>query len=122
MADLEARVLDAYPDLAQFLRTTLWPNVDGDNLLELLHRVMRHWNPAFVRGLVADVERLSGDESFTRSEIVDLFSRDVAAKYVMLDEHTAHAVLRVLAGYLRYLYDVEQVHGTDVPPPQVAMD
>ena len=115
MADLEARAGAAYPDLTHFLRTTLWPGVDGWNLLELAHRVMRHWNPTFARGFVRDVEGLAADASFSDAELVELFSRNFPADWVVLDEHTARAVLRVLAGYLRYLYDVEHVRG-GVPP------
>jgi hypothetical protein len=115
MTDVEERVAQEYPDIAQFVRTTLWPDVDGHNLLELLHRVLRHWDPAFALGLVEDLERLSEDDSFTPGELADLFSRDLSPRFVMLDEHTAKAVVRVLAGYLRYLYDVEGVRGGDDP-------
>ncbi len=43
---------ERYPRLHHFLETVLRPEVDGDNLLEMLHRVMRHWHPTFVEELV----------------------------------------------------------------------
>ena len=43
---------------------------------------------------------------------VPTLSVNIASRNVVLDEHTARPFTRVLAGYLRYLYDVEQVRGT----------
>jgi hypothetical protein len=101
-----------YPRLHHFFETVLRPEVDGDNLLEMLHRVMRHWHPAFVEELVEELGRLAADDDLTPAELAEQFSRDVEDGYRVVTEANARAMVRTLAEYTAYLYGHEGVRGT----------
>src|ERR1700722_17052876 len=107
----DERLAAEYPTLRNFFQTVLWPGADGDNLLELLHRVMRHWHPQFVSALVTELDHVSRDGTFTVAELVGYFSRGVPADRVFIDAGNCRPALRVVAGFVRYLHDEDGVRG-----------
>jgi hypothetical protein len=102
----------SYPRLHHFLETVLRPQVDGDNLLELLHRVMAHWHPTFVAELVDELGRLTDDEQLSDGDLAEQLTREVDERYRIADAGTARAVARCLAEYAAYLYG-QGLRGTD---------
>ncbi len=118
--DAEAHVKENYPSLADFLETVMWPDVDSDNLFEMLHRVMKHWHPDFVRQLVIDVKQISEDTLLADDQIVELFARDIPERYRVVVAQNCRALLWSVGEYLQYLYDEEMLHGMADPDPAAA--
>jgi hypothetical protein len=113
----EQRFSEQYPSLYHFLEVNIWTGVDGYNLLEMFHRVMRYSHHDEVRNLVLETQRLVSDTSLADSAIVELFNRDVPAEFQIMNAPNCRALLNTLAGFLTYLFDVEHLQGRQGPVP-----
>lgn len=111
MQALHADLARRHPQLFNFLETTLWLDVDGVNLLELLHRTMRYSPSANAQRLVEDLERLVDDTAFSDEELTSLFTTGVPVAYHAVTTESVRSFLQMLAEYLRYLHDVDGVRG-----------
>jgi hypothetical protein len=111
MQPIHADLARRYPQLFNFLETTLWPDVDGVNLLELLHRCMRHGSAENVSRLVEEFERIADDHRFSVDELVSMFTTGVPVTVHPVTKESARSFTRMLGFYLRYLYDVDGVRG-----------
>lgn len=94
-----------YPSLFNFLDTTLWLDVDGVNLLELLHRTLRHAAPPRASQLVDEVEALANDRRLSDAALAELLTRGVPPAMHAVTPESARSFVRMLGGYLRYLRD-----------------
>jgi hypothetical protein len=108
----EERFKTTYPAIGNFLDSVIRPDVDGDNLLEMLHRVMRHGHPEATKNLVEEFKRLAEDRSFGAKELARIFNEDVMKPHRIIRKGNARAMLRTLSEYMIYLYDVEEVRGS----------
>lgn len=100
----EARFRAAYPVIHDILETTIRPDVDSYNLLEVLHRILLRAHPDRAKALVEEFDRLSKDDSFSAEELTEIFNQDVPPECALMHEATVAAVIFSLAEYLRYLY------------------
>jgi hypothetical protein len=107
----EQRLFDGYPAVSHFLETVVWPAADGPNLIELVHRVMCHWDADFVAQFVEDLRHLHQDEHFSDRELAHYFGRNIPDEWRFMEESNARATLNALAGYAAYLYGEEGVRG-----------
>ncbi len=105
----------SYPNIWNFLDSTLWPDVDSYNLFVMLHRVMKHGHPDGTAQLVEEFKRLSGDDRVDASRLADLFGRELPPIYQVVNIQNAKQMIYTLAEYLEYLRDVEGVRGTPRP-------
>lgn len=75
------------------METTLWPDVDGFNPIELLHQFAYYDHPDRVRKMIEELRSIFSDENIRDEEISGLFNKeDIDHPY-----RVAHAmeVLRV---------------------------
>ena len=105
----ETRFRATYPVIHHLLDSTIRPDVDSYNLLEMLHRILLRAHPARAKALVAEFDRLWKDESFSDEDLTEIFNRDVPPECALMHESTVRAVLFSLAEYLRYLYTHEKL-------------
>jgi hypothetical protein len=110
--EAEQRLFGEYPALSNFFDTVVWPRGDGDNVFELVHRVMRHWHPDFVKQLVRDLETISGDGLFSSEDLAGFFNRSLPTDWQLVDADNCRTFLRTLSGYAGYLYREDGVRGT----------
>lgn len=102
---------ERYPALYEFFSTTLWPDVDGDNLLELLHRVLAHWHPERVRSIVAELGQLREDTLLDDEDLVEVLTRRTGARPGIVDAATCRPFLDMVAGFAAYLHDEGGLRG-----------
>jgi hypothetical protein len=105
----ETRFQAAYPVIHDILETTLRPDVDSYNLLEVLHRILLRAHPERAKVLVEEFDRLSKDDSFSAAELTAIFNQDVPPECALMQESTVAAVIFSLAEYMRYLYQHERL-------------
>ena len=102
----------AYPAISHFIDTHLYEEADSHNLIELLHRTMKHGHPENASKLVSEFKRLSKDASFLNSEIAEIFNAYIPADYHVFSEDNASAVLKTISEYIDYLYNEEGLRGS----------
>ena len=105
----ETRFRAIYPVIHNILDSTIRPDVDSYNLLEVLHRILLRAHPERAKALVAEFEQLWKDDSFSDEELTKIFNQDVPPECALMHESTVRAVLFSLAVYLRYIYGHEKL-------------
>jgi hypothetical protein len=110
----DAEFKNSYPTLWDFLETTLWPDVDNDNLFEMLHRTMKFGPAEWTKRTVEEFQKLSDDDRFDRVYLAELFNREIGSRYRVFSQDNARELLWTLAQYLRYLYNEEGVQGKNL--------
>lgn len=110
-SEAERRLFGEYPALSNFFDTVVWPRGDGDNILELVHRVMRHWHPDFVKQLVRDLETITGDGLFSSDDLAGFFNRRLPTDWQLVTPENCRTFLRILSGYAGYLFNEDNVRG-----------
>jgi hypothetical protein len=105
----ETRFRAGYPVIHNILDSTIRPDVDSYNLLEVLHRILLRAPADRAKALLDEFDRLWKDDSFADEELTEIFNLEVPAECALMHESTVRAVLFSLAGYLRYLYRHEKL-------------
>lgn len=65
-----------YPVLHDFMYTTLWPDVDGTNVVLLLVGVTWLAHPDRARRLIDELKRVADDPEYPRHRLSELFNRE----------------------------------------------
>jgi hypothetical protein len=105
----DAEFSQRYPVIWDFLDTTIRPDVDGYNLLEMLDRVLRRAHPDRAKRLVAEFESLSRDHTISPEDLETIFNIELESPYKIIQRANARDVIYSLAEYLRYLLDTVRV-------------
>ena len=80
-----------------------WPDVDSDNLLEMLHRIMKHAPIHYTGRLVDEFAQLAEDVRADRNYLTGLFNREISAKHKVINKDNAREMILSLAEFLCYL-------------------
>jgi len=65
-----------YPILYDFMYTTLWPDVDGTNVINLLVRVSWFGHPDRSRSLIDELKSVAEDAEYPPPRLSELFNRE----------------------------------------------
>src|SRR3954462_14034325 len=86
MKEIEAKLKSDYPILWDFMETTLWPDVDGYNPIDLLHRIAYNGHPERSGKLIQELEALSKDDAFSNEDIARHFNgEDIGHPYEVVN-------------------------------------
>lgn len=101
-----------YPTIAHFLATNIYPEADSYNLIELLHRVMKHGHPENTKNLLLEFKHINEDFDFSNRDLAEIFNANIPPEYTLFSEDNARVAIRILSDYLSYLYEEEDVRGS----------
>jgi len=103
-ADAERLALD-YPILYDFMYTTLWPDVDGANVILLLVGVTWLAHPDRAKGLVAELKRVAADDDYSPEQLSKLFNEDSYRPYIVVTPENAKDFCVSMAETLEFVVE-----------------
>jgi hypothetical protein len=76
MEEIESRLKAGYPKLSHFLEDFLWQEADGNNPIELFHRVVYFGSQEYAGKWVEELKAISHDDAFSNEDISRLFNKN----------------------------------------------
>lgn len=107
--EIEGYFKSKYPVLLDFMETTLWPDVDGFNPIELLHRIAYFGHPSRSDELIEELKSIHSDSELTDLEIARMFNREnIGHPYEVVTETNAKDFCFSIQESLRFIVSLKK--------------
>jgi hypothetical protein len=109
MNEFETRFKSKYPTLWDFMETSLWPDVDGNNQILLLHQIAYFDDPTPAQKLVEELKALSTDNVIQGHEIASLFNQaGIDPPYQVVNPENAKAFCHNISESLAFIISLRK--------------